>query len=100
MRPGRAAKPADATAVNALTQELGSLWLTGIAPAPAADAPAPALDLKVTLTGGKVLDYRLSPKAKDGSYTLAASSLPRPVTLDAGTGDALLKDTADKAFAS
>lgn len=95
-----AAVPADANAIASLTDELASLWITGLAPekAGAADPAATKLDLAITLRDGKTLDYKLRADA-GGGYVVTASNLPRPVKMSKETGDALLKETADSAFA-
>lgn len=96
---GHPARPLKAAAVQSLTDQLGSMWILGLAPGkPQAAAGDPKLDLKVMLDGGKSLDYRLL-KQKDGSYLVAASNLPKPVKLSDTSAKGLIKATGDKAFA-
>lgn len=103
---GGAPRPADANDVAALTDQLASLWASGLATQPpvaaaAASGESPAksgdLTLTVTLAGGKTLRYRLVKTATEGSVILA-SNLPRPVKLADMTAKALIAATEAKSF--
>ncbi len=103
---GAAPRPADANDVAALTDQLASLWASGLATQPpvaaaAASGESPAksgdLTLTVTLAGGKTLRYRLVKTATEGSVILA-SNLPRPVKLADMTAKALIAATEAKSF--
>lgn len=96
---GSAAPVPAGTEVKSLTDQLGSLWIEGLAPGKSsAPEGKEKLDLSIGIAGGKTLYYRLM-EEKDGSYILAASNLPRLMKLSPDSAKGLLKLASNKAFA-
>lgn len=99
---GTPPQPLPAAPVKALTDELSSLRITGLADAQGQTADAekdPALDLTITLRDGKTKRYRILKQAENGGYEIAASDQPRLMKLSNTAAEALIKAAGDKAFA-
>jgi len=94
---GDTSKPAALDAVNRVVGLLANVSITGLADAaPKADEP-PAVDLKITLDGGKSRELKIWAQ-KDKDYVVEASDVAVPVKLSKSTGSGLIAALADPAF--